>query len=365
MQIIINFEQRIKMNRITCKSRQIYLIFFIGVLLTACTRNKKVDVSNIPINITIDRFDHDFDALRTKPKVQQAALLKVKYGIFYRDFIGLIIPASNINDTAYFKTLKENIFDTQQNGRHPYLDLKHDVDSVYPGKMEKQEAELTDAFRRIKYYYPVAKLPSKIYAYFSGFQAQTMIGDDYFGIGLDMFLGADSKFYPALTENIPHYISRRFTPDNIALRVSESIIRENLFPENDNDKTLLAKMIYNGKIMYFMDQILPDVPDSTKIGYTSKQLQWCNDFKANIWGYFLEQNLLYESDYQKIQMYLTEAPFTPGLGEKNDSAPKLGIWTGWQIVRQYMDKHPEVTLKQLMSNTDEQKILNDSKYRPK
>ena len=167
------------------------------------------------------------------------------------------------------------------------------------------------------------------------------IGDGYVGIGLDLFLGADSRFYPALIENYPHYVSRRFTPDNIAPRVAEGIAREDMFPENDDDKSLLAKMIYNGKIMYFMDEVLPDVADTTKIGYTGKQAikQWCKDFEPMIWGYFLEQNLLYESDYQKIQMYVSEAPFTPGLGEKNESAPKLGIWTGWQIVRQYMDSN--------------------------
>ena len=124
-------------------------------------------------------------------------------------------------------------------------------------------------------------------------------------------------------------------------------------------------MIYNGKIMYFMDQVLPDVADTTKIGYTTKQLEWCQEFKSKIWGYFLEENLLYESDYQKYQKYLTEAPFTPGLGEKNESAPKLAVWTGWQIVREYMEKHPEVTLPQLMANQDAQEILNGSKYKGK
>lgn len=346
------------------KAKQIYLIFLISLLLAACSHHKKVDVSNIPVKVTIERFDHDFDAMRTKPMAQQAAYLQKKYGIFYRDFIGLILQNNNINDTAYFKRLSE-IFNTTQNNVRPYMDLKHDVDSVYPGNMDKQNEELTDAFRRIKYYFPKAKLPSKVYAYFSGFQAQTMIGNDYFAIGLDMFLGANSRFYPALTETVPHYLSRRFTPANIAPRVAESIIRENIFPENDNDKSLLAKIIYNGKIMYFMDQVLPDTADTTKIGYTTKQLKWCDDNKANIWAYFLEQNLLYETDYQKIQMYLTEAPFTPGLGEKNESAPKLGVWTGWQIVKQYMDNHPDITMAQLMADEDAQKILNESKYRPK
>jgi gliding motility-associated lipoprotein GldB len=340
------------------KFKQIYLIFIVGVLLTACGRNKKIDVSNIPIDVKIERFDHDFDGLRTKPMEQQAIFMVQKYGSFYRDYTQQILEAGSINDTAYFNTLR-NVFKGQA-----YLDLKHDVDAVYPGNMAKQEEELTDAFRRIKYYYPRKSIP-KVYAYFSGFKAQTSVGNGYFGIGLDLFLGADSRFYPALTEVFPRYISRRFTPENITPRVVEGMAREDMFPESENDKTLLSKMVYNGKILYFMDQILPDVADSIKIGYTTQQLKWCTDFKSTIWAYLLEQNLLYETDDQKIQTYINEAPFTPQLGEHNQSAPKLGIWTGWQIVREYMDRHPDVTLQQLMNNQDAQKILNDSKYRPK
>lgn len=341
----------------TCnKAKQIYLFFSIMLLFCACGDSKKVDVSHIDINVTISRFDRDFNAMRTKPMPQQAALLQQKYGSFYSDYVERVLQAGSTADTAYFSTLKQ-VF-----AGKAYNDLKHEVDSVYPS-LDLQEAELTDAFRRIKYYYPGFK-PMKVYAYFSGFQAQTSIGDGYVAVGLDMFLGANSKFYPALVQQYPHYLSRRFTPDNITPRVVEAVLREDMFPENDADKTLLARMIYNGKIMYAMDEVLPDVPDSTKIGYTGKQLQWCNTFKSDIWAYFLNENLLYNSDYQKIQNYLNEAPFTPGLGEQNESAPKLAVWTGWQIVRQYMGKHADITLQQLMAERDAQKILNDSKYRP-
>jgi len=342
----------------SCKIKQIYLIFFISLLLIACGRGKKIDVSNIPITVKIERFDHDFDNMRTKPMAQQAAFMQKKYGAFYRDYIEQILQAGNINDTAYFNVLRP-VFSGQA-----YNDVKHDVELVYPGTLYKQEAELTDAFKRIKYYYPKKNMP-KIYAYFSGFKAQTAIGDGYFGIGLDLFLGGDSRFYPSLIEVFPHYISRRFNAENITPRVVEGIAREDMFQESDNDKSLLSKMIYNGKILYFMDQVLPDVPDTIKIGYTAPQLKWCQGNEGQIWSYFLEENLLYETDYQKIQNYLNEAPFTPGLGEHNQSAPKLAVWAGWQIVKQYMDKHPEVTLPQLMADADAQKILNESKYRPK
>jgi gliding motility-associated lipoprotein GldB len=342
------------------KTKQIYLFFFISLLLSACGRNKKIDVSNIPVNVKIERFDLEFDAMKTKPMAQQAAYLQKKYGAsFYRHIVALLIQDDNvnINDTAYFKLLRQ-VFAGQ-----PYKDLKHDVDSVY-SNVDMPQADLTDAFRHIKYYFPQKRLP-KVYAYFSGFEVQTVIGDGYCGIGLDLFLGSNSRFYPALTKSWPHYLSRAFNAENIAPRVVEGMAREDMFPESDSSKSLLSKMVYNGKIMYYMDKILPDADDTLKIGYTDAQLKWCQQFESKIWAYFLDENLLYETDYPKIQKYLTEAPFTPGLGEKNESAPKLANWTGWQIVRAYMDKHPEVTLPALMANTDAQKILNDSKYRPK
>ncbi len=347
----------IKVNYTRSGFTQIYIFFFSALLLSACRHPKKVDVSSIPVSVSIERFDHDFAQLQTHPMAPAALMLQKKYGIFYQDFIERILTAGSTRDTGYFTTLRK-VFSTKA-----YNDLKHEVDSVYPD-LNQQNAELTDAFRRIKYYFPKQQLP-KVYAYFSGFQAQTSVGDQYFAIGLDMFLGADSKFYPALIEAYPHYISRRFTPANIAPRAVETIVREDMFPEPEQDKSLLSKMVYNGKILYLMDQLLPDTPDSLKIGYTPQQLSWCNGFQAQIWGYFLEENLLYETDFTKTQKYLNEAPFTPGLGEHNESAPKLGVYAGWQIIRAYMEKHPEITLTALMADNDAQQILNKSRYRPK
>ena len=340
--------------------KQIYLIFLTTAILTSCHRSKDVDVSNIDVNVTIDRFNNDLDAMRTHNREQVAAEMQKKYGSFYRDFMERIIQVGTVRDTAYLKTIGEVL------ANKPYNDVKHEVDSIYPN-LDKQTEQLTDAFKHIKYYYPKKALP-KLYAYFSGFGAQTTLGDGYLGIGLDLFLGADSKFYnaAAIREVFPKYVSRRFTPDYITPKVAETMAREDMFPEtNLDDKSMLTRMIYNGKILYYMDKILPNAADTLKIGYTGKQLKWCEDFKSAIWGYFLEENLLYETDYDKIQKYLGEAPFTPGLGEKNESAPRLAVWTGWQIVREYMDKHPDVTLQQLMNDHDAQKILNESKYRPK
>lgn len=341
-----------------CKVKQIYLLILTAALLTSCARSKKIDVSHIHLQVHIARFDHDLDAMRTQPMGQQASLMQQKYGSFYADFIMQIMQLGPPTDTGKYFTALRGVLSSK-----PYQDLKHETDSVYPN-LHQQEAELTDAFRRILYYFPKQRLP-RLYAYISGFQAQTAVGDDYLAVGLDMFLGGDSKFYPAIVQAYPRYLSRRFTPAYIVPVVIEHMIRENMFPPDSRNRTLLSRMIYEGKLLYLMDQLLPDAADTLKIGYTTRQLQWCHTYEASIWGNFLEENLLYETDIEKTGKFFTDAPFTPGLDDKNEAAPRLAVYTGWQIVRQYMQQHPEISVPQLMANPDAQQILNDSHYHPK
>jgi gliding motility-associated lipoprotein GldB len=335
----------------------IYLFFFTSLFLSSCGNKKRIDVSKIRLDLHIERFDQSLNSLTPQNLSRTAPILKQQYGSFYNDFMEKMLTVGSTDDTLYYRELRQVLVNPD------YIDLKNEVAKTYPD-LKDPETELTDAFKHVLYYYPKKHLP-RLISFFSGFAYQTIIGDNYIGIGLDMFLGAKSKFYPALRESIPAYISRRYTPENITPRVIEIFAREELFPEPDADHSMLDKMIYNGRIFYFMNAVMPDAPDSLIIGETSKQLEWCKTNEANIWGYFLQENLLYETDYQKIQKYLSEAPFTPGIGEGNESSPKLGLWAGWQIVKKYMDENPDVTLQQLMQDTDYQKILNRSKYKPK
>lgn len=330
--------------------------FAIYLLVSACSNKDKVDVSAITIDLNIERFDQDLMKIDPSRINEELPTLIKKYPVFYKDYFEKILGLGDTENFEYVNTLKQIL------EGNPLQDLQHETDSIFPD-LEKQKPALLDAFKHIKYYYPAWNVP-KIITYISGFQVQTPIGNGYVGIGLDMFLGNNSKFYPALVETIPRYISRRFTPENITPRVVEVITREELFPELNNDKSLLAKMIYNGKLLYFMKAVQPELADSTIIGYSNEQMEWANNYESDSWAYFLEQELLYSTDYMKIQKYLAEAPFTPGLGEKNDSAPKLGLFIGWQIVKKYMENNPDITLQKLMLTKDAQHILKKAKYRP-
>ncbi len=337
------------------KYPQIYLFFLFTSLFISCKHGKKPDVSHITLNIKIERFDQDLYGGKGKDAAETDRLLKSRYNNFYDDYVHRMVGTPEYTGIAILNTLYKD---------KAYADLNKEKDSVFTD-LTGTERDLSQTFKYIKYYYPKVKVPRFI-SFISGFAVQTPIGDHYMGIGLDMFLGKDSKFYKAIVESVPMYLSKRFTPEYIVPRLTETFAREELFPEADEDRNLLSKMVHTGKILYFMDQVLKDdLSDSVKIGYTAQQLQWCKTYEGDIWAYFISNQLLYETDYQKIQVYLSEGPFTPGLGEKNESAPKLGNWMGWQIVRKYMEAHPEITLTQLMEEKDAQKILQASKYKPK
>ncbi|HTM99034.1 MAG TPA: gliding motility lipoprotein GldB [Pedobacter sp.] len=337
------------------KHYRIYLFFVCTLTIFSCKQDQKPDVSHINLEIKIQRFDHDLAQQKNKNLAVVDQLLLKKYGDFYNDFTTRMVGNPSLSSLQVLEGLYKG---------QAYADLNHEVDSVYPN-LNAIEKDLTQTFKYIKYYYPKTQVPHFI-SFLSGFSYQVPIGENYMGIGLDMFLGKNSKFYPALIESIPRYQSRRFEPIYIVPRISEEFARQELFMPNDEDHTLLSQMIYNGKILYFMDQVLPEsLSDTVKIGYTGRQLAWCQNFEGNIWGVLLENDLLYQTDIHKIQMYLTDGPFTAGLGDKTESAPKLGIWLGWQIVRKYMAENPAITLQQLMADSDAQKILTKSKYKPK
>lgn len=339
----------------TVKFSQIYLFFAALLILFSCKQNNRPDVEDIKLDISIARFDRDVVAGMAKGPQQTDAELAKKYGNFYQDYVNRIVGNGAYSGPEILDVLYQD---------QAFKDLNHDADSVFKN-MAPIEMDLTMTFKYIKHYYPEVNVP-KFIAFVSGFEVQAPVGDGYMGIGLDMFLGKDSRFYPAIVRSVPMYLSRRFSPEYVVPRLAETFAREELFPEHDEDRTLLSKMIHNGKILYFMDQVLDEkVPDSVKIGYTAQQLGWCTTYEGNIWGYFMEHELLFKTDYQKIQVYLSEGPFTPGLGEKNQSAPKLGVWMGWQIVRKYMKDNPDVTLQQLMAERDAEKILHASKYKPR
>ncbi|RZK20815.1 MAG: gliding motility lipoprotein GldB [Hymenobacter sp.] len=212
---------------------------------------------------------------------------------------------------------------------------------------------------RVKYYFPDFRTPPVATTYISGLLGKDIfVNDSLLVISLDWFAGPKASYRP----DLPQYMLRRYTPAHVlptlALAMSSKYDRHNL-----TSTSMLDQMVDQGKRLYFVGQMLPCAADSLLLGYSAKELTGLRFNEAKVWGHFLENNLLYSAAPFEIQKYVGERPNVP---EIDRTAPgRVGQWVGLQIVRKYMAEHPGVTLAQLMAQTDAQRILNESHYRPK
>lgn len=319
-------------------------------LFSCQSKRLDVDVSGIKLaKVEIKHLEQDL--FESPPDSLGSPRLQKKYGVFYSRFIINIINKGGINDPSYIGNLKNFVADKDM--REAYLACKEKY-----ANLDAFGDQLTEAFRHFSYYFPDRKLP-QVVSFMSGFNYSIVNIDNVLGIGLEMYLGSDSKFYKMI--QFPRYKtlamrSEYMLPDCIRGWMSTEF--ETNHPNND----LLSQIIQEGKIMYLVDALLPEVNDTLKMSYTQKQLEWCQHNEYNIWSHFIQQKLLYSIDNSQILKYTSEGPFTAVFSK--ESPARIGNWVAWQIVRSYMNKNPEITLQQLLDEKDPQKILTKSKYKP-
>ncbi|MBI4947737.1 MAG: gliding motility lipoprotein GldB [Bacteroidetes bacterium] len=323
-------------------------------LLSSCEQSRlEIDISKIKIEpVRIERFDQDFFSLNADNIVAKLPELQKKYHGFAELFVRNLLCHNGIQDSACIPEITHFVNDKDM--RDAFNDCQKKFQDI-----SLIESELTETFRHHQYYFPEKKLP-KVLTMMSGFNYSIATADSVFAIGLEMYLGKESRFYEMI--QIPNY--KRITMQRAYMIpdfVRAWVMKE--FPDNvKGGKTLLSEMIYRGKILYLADALMPQTEDTLKIGFTKKQMNWCNDHTGDIWGFWIKNKLLYSTAIDVISKFTGEGPFTTGFAK--ESPARTAVWTGWQIVRKYMNSHPEVSLEQLMNENDPQKILTLSKYKP-
>lgn len=219
-------------------------------------------------------------------------------------------------------------------------------------------SQIQSAFKYYKYHFPEKNIP-RIITFVSGFNYGILTLDSTLAIGLDMFLGKNYAYYINL--QFPQYKRQNMQPQRLVYTAMQGWLKSDFQTENPNE-SLLSKMVNSGKVLYAMDAIFPFGEDSMKINYTSEQINWAKQNELAAWTYLVDEQLLYEKSYSKIYKFINEAPFTAAF--KSGSAPRMGEYLGWKIVRSFMEKNAEVTLDSLMNIRDEQYILVKSNYKP-
>nr|WP_194775479.1 gliding motility lipoprotein GldB [Pararhodonellum marinum] len=323
-------------------------VFLFLLLITACKKQEKPctlsdEILMTPLNLEIERMEIlFFDSVD-----QDLDLFLEDHGVFVRDFL---------QESAYEnrdELLEElNYMRTDESFQELYGEVMTHFSDI-----SEIERDLENAFRYIKYYYPEFKVP-RVYTFVSGFSSDIFINEEILVIGLDYFLPASHRFQPT---DLPQYIAERYQKDylvpNIVMAISSRFNKSDL-----KDKTLLAEMIYYGKAYHFTKSILPCVKDEYIIGYTNEEIMACYANEEMIWTHFIENELLFITNPFDVRKYTGEAPFTDAISP--DAPGRIGRWLGWNIVDDYRF-NKNVTLQELMADTDADKIFRQSGYKPR
>lgn len=192
----------------------------------------------------------------------------------------------------------------------------------------------------------------------SAFTYSTVVDDSLLVIGLDNYLGAEFPLYPQA--GIPEYKFSHFSKEYIVADALKAWILTE-FPA-DAAQNLLEQMVYQGRVLYLLSAFLPETKEHILLDYKEEELIWSQENAEEIWAHFLEFELFFETENQKIRKYMGDAPFIPGFPE--GSPGRIGEWLGFEIVKEFMDRNKELSLADLMKINEANKILRESKYKP-
>lgn len=324
-----------------------FVILLLFSVITSCIEDdcRKSDIPNTAVKINVDRLEEQlFQADDTTD------ILKIfkDNTVFANGFLDADqYPSEDRIAGQYLQLLKD-----------PYIDSLYQETIKEYGDFDEITDQLSIAFGKIKSLYPEFEVP-KIQTTVTGLYKDLYFNDTTIIIGIDHFLGQNAKYKPL---DVPDYIYRRYDKDHMAAMIV-SVLAGGFNKSDFLDNTMLAEMIDFGKIYYFTAQVLPCTPEHLIIGYTVEE--WLDSKKHDgiIWANFIENELLYETNHTLKNKFIGERPRVYEIGDRCPG--RIGRWVGWQIVEAYMKSNPQVTLTQLMQETDARKIFQGSKYKPR
>jgi hypothetical protein len=342
--------------KLNYSNMRLIISLLLALAIISCKDDRNVpDVSHITADLKTYRFEKELFAFDTTNLAAGIDQLISKYPSFGEDFLNKILntdPLWNTETTlSYLKGFVAAFRPVYDSSEKMFRDFT------------RYEKQLEKAVQYLKHYFPAYKVPQKIITYIGPLDGVgDALSEDAFIVGLHSHMGKSFSLYQSsiVSEVYPSYIVERFEPDYIQVNAMKNVVND-MFPEKSEDKSLVIQMVEKGKRLYALSKLLPDVDEYMLIGYTEKQLKDSYKNERVVWDLFVQNNFLQTTDYTLTKNYIGEGPKTMELGE--GSPGNIGSFSGWQIVKKYMEKKPEVTLTQLM-NTDPEVVFSEARYKP-
>lgn len=330
------------------------LFTLVLISLFACgggPRRNDPDVSDVQVDLRLQRFDQDLFRMDTARLDEGLEALVAKYP----DFVPFFVSEIAGDPTNPDETPREAISGFL---KAPQVRRLYDSCQAAYGDIRRLEADLTDMFRYYRHYFPDKQPPRVVTAVTEFVGDAYMVNDSLLMLGLDMFLGKDFSGYNP--EFFPQYLRRQFSREFLTTKAALALTTRLVGPPPG--ERVIDHIINNGKILYIMDLMLPNVPDSIKMGYTTNQMEGCYANEQNVWARLLDMKVLYEPLGMGNQKIVTPSPSADNVFQ--EAPGEIGNWIGWQIVKSYVKRHPETTPSDIIGIKDTQTFMEEARYKP-
>ena len=304
------------------------------------------------VEVEIVRFDNAQLAVRPDSVKQDIEQLYANYELFMPIFVEGILGLQT-EDTAYLCEMYAQFLTDTVMG---FAQTNTTAQELFANVDSLQEA-LNTGFSRLHFLYPEWEIPT-LYLFVSGFNSSVMYYENIMGVGVDMYLGSD---YPYYNQVVYDYQKQTMRKACVAGDVLSMYLAYHI-SYNSKYNRLLEQMIFRGKQLFLLAQLLPNEPVWEVIGYSKEQWDWCEQYEQAIWNRIMQKRDLFKTESNVLSSYMNDGPFTAEVTQ--DSPGRLGVWVGWRIVDSYMRNNKGVTLRELMNENDAQKILEQSYYKP-
>lgn len=319
------------------------------------------DVSGIKMDVEVLRFDRammDIDTLNTGPGI---ARLDSDFGSFTNIFLKHVIP------------LRRGDFgpEEQKDVMRAFLtyplvkSINKRVEVQFSEEViNQQEARLEQALRYYQFYLPAAPVPDTLVTYLSQFELAAFLYEEgQLAIGLDFYLGPDFDYLgvdprePIFSE----YLSRTYTPEHMTEKLMRVLIQDYL--PRPRAGRLVDYLLYEGKKLYLLDRVLPEVSNHLLHEVTEEQMDWLERNEIAIYAQLQKENQFYSTDPILIKKLTQPAPYSQGM--PRESPGQAVNFLGKRIIESYVLANPKVTMEELMAIEDGQKILAGARYKPR
>ncbi len=172
-----------------------------------------------------------------------------------------------------------------------------------------------------------------------------VINEPYVFVALNHYLGSNHPAYSGW----PQYVRATKTPQMLPYDLAEALIAE-AYPYDSiaaSQRTVLSRLLYEGALAYAKMQVVPKATESLALGYDEATLADIQSNEAFIWRHLIEGQMLYSTDAALMDKLFAPAPQTYIISP--DAPGRVARYIGLQIVKSYLNKHPETTPVQLLS----------------